>query len=83
MSASVRTGRTNDVCLTVLEAVADCHDIDVLDIDEPLQYTVDGDALSRLWGPTAVADGVGELTFEYYGCRVTVTSDGSVDAELR
>lgn len=84
MSTRAQFDRSADVCHSVLEAVAECHDIDVLDIEEPLQETIDGDSLSRLWGERARGEDVhGELSFDYYGCRVTVTSDGDVDAELR
>lgn len=85
MSTTARPDQTNDVTYRVLEAVAECHDIDVLDIEEPLQETVDGDCLSKLWGPKArSSDGVqGELTFHFYDCRVTVRSDGSVEATLQ
>lgn len=85
MSTTAPPDQSTDVTYRVLEAVAACHDIDILDIDEPLQETVDGDSLSKLWGPRARSgDGVdGELTFTFYDCRVTARSDGSVEAERR
>lgn len=83
MSTATNVDDSEDVCHAVLQVVADCHGIDVLDIDEPLQCTIDGDSLSRLWGPkTRSSDVDGELEFDYYGCRVRVTSDGDVGAEL-
>ena len=82
MATTERIDRSEDVCHSVLEAVAACRDVDILDIDEPLQQTIDGDSLAALWGTRARQPGVhGELEFDYYGCRVRVSSDGEVEAE--
>lgn len=79
----VQFDRLDDEPLSVIvaQAVATHRDVDVTDL-EPLHYTVDTDALERLFAPRA--DGLrtgGTVSFQYSGCRVTVTADGEVTVE--
>lgn len=69
----------------IQSAVADCHDIEVAEIERPLQRVIDVDSLMSLWWPTNrfPYDANGTLTFQYYDCKITVTSDGVVRAKLR
>ena len=83
MAVTHRTERSGDVCYDVLRAVADCHGIEPSEIDEQLGAVVDPDSLASLWG-TEVGEGRavnGALSFEYYDCRVTLTSDGRIEAK--
>lgn len=85
METTPTTALGSGVCESVLEAVAACHDTDPLSIEVPLGDVVDGDSLENLWtqsssGPSDVG---GVLSFDYYGCRVTVTSEGDVEASPR
>jgi len=83
MAVTQRTDGAGDRCYEVLCAVAECHGIEPRDIDEQLSAVVDPDSLSSLWG-TEVEEGRvvnGALSFEFYGCRVTVTSDDRIEAK--
>ena len=83
MAVTHRTERTDSVCFDVVRAVADCHGIEPREVDEPLSEVVDPDSLSSLWG-TEVPEGRvvnGALSFEYFDCRVTLTSDGRIEAK--
>lgn len=83
MAVTHRTERSEDVCYDVLRAVADCHGIEPREIDDRLSEVVDPDSLASLWG-TEVGEGRvvnGVLSFEYSGCRVTLTSDGRIEAK--
>lgn len=83
MAVTQRTRRSDDVCYDVLCAVADCHGIEPSEIDEQLSDVVNPDSLSSLWGTEVEAGRVvnGALSFEFYGCRVTLTSDGRIEAK--
>lgn len=82
MSHEYEVENPAEVPMAINEAVADCHDIDVLEIDQPLGQVIDVDSLETLFWPTGrfYSDPKGVLTFDYYGCRITVASDGSVRA---
>lgn len=83
MAVTHRTEHSDDICWDVLRAVADCHGIEPSDIDERLGEVVDPDSLAQLWG-TGVGEGKvvnGVLAFEYADCRVTLTSDGRIEAK--
>jgi hypothetical protein len=83
MAVTQHSERTEDVCYDVLRAVADCRGIEPTEIDEQLSAVVDPDSLASLWG-TEVPSGRtvnGALSFEFYGCRVTLTSDGRIEAK--
>ncbi|OLZ40982.1 hypothetical protein A6E15_08245 [Natrinema saccharevitans] len=77
---AVQYDRLDDepLSVTVADAVATFTGVDVTDL-EPLHYSINADALERLFEPRA--DGLradGSVTFEYSDCRVTVTADGEV-----
>jgi len=61
----------------VIQSVAETRGVTPLDLPTPLFDVVDPDCLDRL-----VESGADDLrvTFEYYGCEVTVRGDGSVSA---
>lgn len=61
----------------IVNAVAAASDTDPLDMD-PLHTTVDTDALESLIAPRRAAVGDLDITFEYHGCEVTVSSYGSL-----
>ena len=83
MAVTQRTERSDDVPYEVLCAVADCHGIEPREIDQQLSTVVDPDCLSSLWGSEVEAGRAvnGALSFEFYGCRVTLTSDGRIEAK--
>ncbi len=67
--------------VAVATAVASVIGRDVTEL-EPLHYTVNTDALERLFEPRP--NGLrsdGRVTFEYQGCTVTVTTDGKITVE--
>ena len=62
----------------IIEAVTELQDIE-FDVLEPLFYTVDTEALDRLFEPDSHQDGgFATLTFEYEGCTVTVHRGGEI-----
>lgn len=64
--------------VTIAQAVAAFCDESVTELD-PLHYTINADALERLFEPRS--DGLrssGTVSFEYNGCEVTVTAAGEV-----
>lgn len=60
--------------------VADCHGIEVAEIERPLQRVIDVDSLLSLWWPHGrfPYDANGTIQFDYYNCRITVQSNGIV-----
>lgn len=67
--------------VAVVDAVATFSNEDVTEL-EPLHYTINADALERLFEPRA--DGLrsgGSVTFEYNDCLVTVDADGEIRVE--
>lgn len=67
--------------VAIVNAVAAFSNESVTDL-EPLHYTINTDALERLFEPRA--DGVrsgGSVAFEYNDCLVTVTADGEIRVE--
>ncbi|WP_440771348.1 HalOD1 output domain-containing protein [Natronorubrum sp. DTA28] len=67
--------------VAVVDAVATFCNDDVTEL-EPLHYTINADALERLFEPRA--DGLrsgGSVTFEYNDCLVTVGADGEILVE--
>jgi len=64
----------------VVQAVADARGVTPLELERPLFDVIDPDCLDRL-----VESGDGDLvvTFEYYGCTVTVHGDMDVRVEER
>lgn len=76
------SGTTISLSVAVLEAVADTTGTDIMDIETPLAEVIDPDCLESLWRPVngIPRDSNGSISFDYFGCRVTVKSDGSVEA---
>lgn len=77
---SVQYDRLDDepLSVAVADAVATFQNEDVTEL-EPLHYSINADALERLFEPRA--DGLrssGSVTFEYSDCLVTVTGDGEI-----
>ncbi|WP_254768049.1 HalOD1 output domain-containing protein [Salinilacihabitans rarus] len=82
-SYTVQYDRLDDepLSVAVADAVATFAGVDVVDL-EPLHYSINADALERLFEPRA--DGLrsgGSVTFEHEGCLVTVTADGKIRVE--
>ncbi|QCW02076.1 HalOD1 output domain-containing protein [Natrinema pallidum] len=80
---SVQYDRLDDepLSVAVADAVATFRDEAVTEL-EPLHYSINADALERLFEPRA--DGLrsdGSVTFEYSNCLVTVTADGEISVE--
>ncbi|SEP99247.1 HalOD1 output domain-containing protein [Natrinema salaciae] len=80
---SVQYDRLDDepLSVAVADAVATFRDEDVTAL-EPLHYSINAEALERLFEPRA--DGLrtgGSVTFEYCDCLVTVTADGEIHVE--
>jgi len=73
------------ISVAVIQAVANEKEADISDIETPLGEVVDPDSLDNLWksgnGTKQSLNGV--LSFDYEGCRVTVKSDGTVEADRR
>lgn len=67
----------------VVEAISEATGTDPLEL-EPLYDTVDPDCLENLFTETASPGSQtnGRVSFTASGCRVTVWSDGDVEAEL-
>ncbi|WP_137288290.1 HalOD1 output domain-containing protein [Natronorubrum halophilum] len=64
--------------VAVVEAVAAFCNEEVTGLD-PLHYTINADALERLFEPRA--NGLrtgGSVTFEYNDCQVTITADSEI-----
>ena len=65
----------------ILEVVAECHNIDPEEIDANLEDRVDPESLATLWSGSP-RESYGVVSFAFYGCRVTVSADGDVEASL-
>ncbi|GAB3674914.1 HalOD1 output domain-containing protein [Halopiger thermotolerans] len=70
-------GRADSLVVAIVEAVATVTGDDPIDMP-PLFDTVNPEALSELVAPSPPRDQYVEVTFEYQGCRVTVSSDGDM-----
>ena len=66
---------------TVIENVAGHKGTEALMLDPPLYEVLDPDALNALFAGRGEALSGGELSFDYCGCTVTVSSDGHVLVE--
>ncbi|SIR81886.1 HalOD1 output domain-containing protein [Natronorubrum thiooxidans] len=67
--------------VAIVDAVATFCNEDITALD-PLHYTINTDALERLFEPRA--DGLrsgGSVCFEYNDCLVTATADGEISIE--
>jgi len=69
---------TNSPHEAVLQAVAQAHGLDPIELDEPLYEAIDPDALDHL---VESSDEV-TVTFRYCGCVVTVCDSVVVKAEI-
>ncbi|WP_226006667.1 HalOD1 output domain-containing protein [Natrinema salinisoli] len=80
---SVQYDRLDDepLSVAVADAVATFRNTSITDL-EPLHYSINADALERLFEPRA--NGLrpgGSVTFEYSDCLVTVTANGEIRVE--
>ncbi len=80
---SVQYDRLDDqpLSVAVAEAVATFCNEDVTELD-PLHYSINADALERLFEPRA--DGLrssGSVTFGYCDCLISITADGEIRVE--
>lgn len=71
----------DDVCLAVVEAVADAENVDPVDLERPLHDAIDPSALDAPFANWNGRDG--RVDFVYHGYLVTVDGDGSVSLERR
>ncbi|QFU83886.1 HalOD1 output domain-containing protein [Natronorubrum aibiense] len=72
---------TEPLSVAIVDAVATFCDEEITAL-EPLHYTVNTDALERLFEPRAngLRSG-GSVAFEYHDCLVTVSADGEITVE--
>lgn len=82
-SYTVQFDRLDDepLSVTIATAVSAVTGTDVTDLP-PLHYSIDADALERLFEPRA--DGLrsnGRVTFEYNDCHVTVSATGEITVD--
>ncbi|QLG27447.1 hypothetical protein HUG10_07740 [Halorarum halophilum] len=66
---------------SVVESVARHKGTEALSLDPPLYEVLDPDALDVLFTGEGGMRCAGEISFEYSGCWVTVSSDGHVFVE--
>lgn len=72
---------TEPLSVAIVDTVAAVTDERVTDL-EPLHYTINTDALERLFESRAAGDrSGGTVTFEYNDCLVTVSADGEIRVE--
>lgn len=74
----------DSVATTVIEGVAAVTNTPKTDLDPPLHEVVDPDALDNLCQPLngdELRDGNGQLTFQLYGCNVTLNWSGRITIE--
>lgn len=64
----------------IITKIADLEDVDPLELP-PLYEAVNTDALTRLVTSfaTGPSDSGGEIAFSYYGYRVSIRADGSIE----
>lgn len=67
--------------MQIIRAVATEKEVDPLELTPPLQDAIDADALNRLFKRTQEEELSVQVTFEYNGCTIQVTPDGTVDVE--
>lgn len=73
MATQANRAQTDDGVLTLVNRVADIRGEDVTDLP-PIQETIDGDVLNGLLD----SNFPGRCTFEYAGCEVVISGDGSI-----
>jgi len=77
MREPIVRGATDNICVTVVEALARATGTDALELDPPLSGVVDTDALNQLFRsnpPTSV-------TFEYQDHEIVVGPDEAVTVD--
>lgn len=79
-SAVERDASNDELCLTVVNAVADAKGVDPLDLEESLHDVIDPDALEDLFAPrfAGVPRFDGRVSFTMADCTVVVESGGRV-----
>ncbi|MCL9814087.1 HalOD1 output domain-containing protein [Natranaeroarchaeum aerophilus] len=70
----------SDIVLTIVEHVADLTDVDVTELP-PLYDSVNPGALADLMASPQSSDSSVDVSFRYQGCRITVSSAGTVTIE--
>lgn len=68
---------TTSACMAVVATVAEAAGVEPTEM-EPLQETVEADALDELVRPAGITHGTVEVSFVFEGSAVTVASDGVV-----
>lgn len=76
MGVHSRAKPVEQISFRVIESIADARDADPTDLDVPLYWEIDLEALDRLC--TNGADGLA-VTFTYDGTTVTVQSGGRIE----
>lgn len=68
------------ICESVVRAVAEYHDLDPLELNQPLGRTIDVDSLERLCGTSNTGRPRVDLKIEFtfHECRITVTENGEI-----
>jgi len=76
------TDGAGNLCVAIVEAVADREVVPATDLTVPLHEAVDTEALERLFEPSgAGGHRRGHVSFEYAGYRVVVDSDRQVSVD--
>jgi hypothetical protein len=75
MEAYARSTSVERVSTRVIESIADERGVDPTELDAPLYWEVDLEALDRL----CTDDETVAVTFDYDGTTVTVRGDGHID----
>jgi hypothetical protein len=76
MGAHSRQAAVERISTRVIESIADARDVDPTDLDVPLYWEIDLEALDRLCESDTAAL---EVTFTYDGTTVTVRGDGRIE----
>lgn len=72
------TAHVENVCVEVVEKVAEGEDVDPLELTPPLYEVIDPDALENLF---ANGQALGKVIFNYNGYEVSVFPDGYVSVK--
>lgn len=60
----------------IIEALREHTGKSIVEMEPPLQRVIDAEAANRI-----VSESDAEIRFEYQGCRVRITSDGTIEVE--
>lgn len=69
--------------MQIVKEVAEVKEEDPLELMPPLYSVIDTDALEKLFKSTKTGPRNGTVTFEYNGCVVEVSSDGSTEVQVK